>query len=238
MLSITGERPKHHKHPSGVDALPIVPQCELTNKLAHINQPNYSGKKYGMMVTARIPPANETAPYTYGIYMATGSEPTSPWVPMQGDILKSLSPVEMIDVVNFTIHKPSVQGITFNHDSDKTICVQTPIYDITDSRMFREEFTANFELEVPEGASDNISFEINIEATHTENQYYPVDTAYVSVCSAQKPADMKDYQFIVANVDAHDARTNAIKVFMHRGGAKKILVSFRCEWISPESILR
>lgn len=241
MLSVTGERPKNHKHPVGAEIAPIVCRCELENTKSHINQSMYSGKKFGTIVIGQSPKPQDTSSKkktTYGLFMAMGSQPTDPWVPMHGALLQSQSPVEMIDVVNFTIEKPSVEGVKFNHKTDKTVCVQTPMYDITDAIIYREEFTANFELEIPEGVPDNISFEINIEATHTESQYYAVDTAYVSVCSAEVPADMKDYQFIVANVDAHDAQTNAIKVFLHRGAARKILVSFRAEWISPESLLR
>lgn len=241
MLSVTGERSKNHSHPVGALPAPIVCRCELDNEKSHINQTMYSGKRRGMVVIGQSPkPIDETSKKetTYGFFMATGSAPQDKWVPMHGALLQDKSPMEMVDVVNFTIENVSTAGIKFNHDTDKTICVQTPVFDLTDSIVYREEFTANFELEVPSEAPDNIYFEINIEATPTESKYYAVDTAYMSACSVMNKEDTKSYQLVVANVNAHDAKTNAIKVMMHRGNATTILVSFRAEWVSPTPLLR
>lgn len=58
--------------------MPVVPSTDVSNKNSPINDSRVSGKRYGALVTV----SGYSKPV---LYMAAGSEPTSPWHAVTND---------------------------------------------------------------------------------------------------------------------------------------------------------
>lgn len=225
MLGITGQRGVSHQAKVATEVAPIVDISDVSDVNSYLNQKYLSGKQEGYIVLVK-------KGSRHSLYSATGSKPEDKWLPLEQAIISDSSALELIDTINAEVASAS-DTVEVNVTKERTVCIQTPMKDLSGDTVYRQELTANINLTLNENGSPSDTVKLNISIPNlpgtSGGSYYTIDNVLCTAFGEDSP--------VVANIDVNKATTNLITVTLRKETATDIKLSLVIRWSMPVEVV-